>query len=67
MVQRLVVPAPREIGMSDLLVLKRMNEMIAAIDKMHNGLLALIDAHHKLEQDLDERIKKLEEQLKKDG
>ena len=67
MVQRYVVSAPREIGMSDLLVLKRMNEMIAAIDKMHNGLLALIDAHHKLEQDLDERIKKLEEQLKKDG
>jgi len=46
--------------MTDLLVLKRMNDMIAAVDKMHNGLLALIDAHHELEKQLDERIKKLE-------
>lgn len=47
--------------MTDLLALKRMNDVIEAIDKMHNGLLALIDAHHKLEHDLDERIKKLEQ------
>lgn len=54
--------------MTDLLVLKRMNDIIAAMDKMHNGLLALIDAHNKLEKELDERIKKLEgEGQKKDG
>ena len=48
----------------DLIALARMNDMIAAMDKMHNGLLALIDAHQKLERELDERIKKLEEQKK---
>lgn len=46
--------------MVDLLELKRMNEIISKMDKMHNGLLALIDAHHELERKLDERIKKLE-------
>jgi len=45
-----------------------MNDIIAAMDKMHNGLLALIDAHNKLEKELDERIKKLEDKgQKKDG
>lgn len=47
--------------MTDLLALKRMNNIIDAIDKMHNGLLALIDAHHELEKKLDDRIKRLEE------
>lgn len=47
--------------MTDLLVLQRINEIMRALDKMHNGLVAMIDAHHKLEKELDERIKQLEE------
>lgn len=46
--------------MTDLVTLNRMNQIIAAIDKMHNGLLAVIEAHHKLEKELTERIEKLE-------
>lgn len=44
--------------MVDLIELKRMNDIIEAINKMHNGLLALIDEHHKLV----ERVKALEGQ-----
>ena len=33
-----------------------MNDIIAAMDKMHNGLLALIEEHQKLEK----RVKELE-------
>lgn len=36
-----------------------------ALDKMHNGLVAMIDAHHKLEKELDERIKQLEAKAEK--
>lgn len=46
--------------MTDILALKRMTDMINALDKVHNGLMALIDAHHELERKLDERIRKLE-------
>lgn len=42
--------------MADLIELKRMNDIIDAVNKMHNGLLALIDEHHKLA----ERVKALE-------
>jgi|GEM_PF-5341813 len=46
--------------MVDLTELARMNQIITSLDKMHNGLLAVIDAHHKLEKELTERIEKLE-------
>lgn len=45
--------------MTDLLALKRMNDVLDAINKMHNGLLALIDEHHKLV----DRVQELETQI----
>lgn len=45
--------------MTDLLALKRMNDIIDAINKMHNGLLALIDEHHKLAERVEELEKKI--------
>lgn len=40
-----------------------MTQVIEALDKMHNGLLALITEHQDLEIQLNDRIKKLEERL----
>lgn len=54
--------------MTNLIELARMDQILKAIEKMHNGLLALIHEHQELEAALDARIKKLEELAqKKDG
>lgn len=45
--------------MTDLIALKRMNDIMEAINKMHNGLLALIDEHHKLA----DRVQALEDKI----
>ena len=45
--------------MTDLIALKRMNDIMEAINKMHNGLLALIDEHHKL----TDRVQALEDKI----
>lgn len=49
--------------MTDLIAMRRMTQVIEALDKMHNGLLALITEHQDLEIQLNDRIKKLEERL----
>lgn len=38
----------------------RMATILQSMDKMHKGLVSLIQAHNDLAKDLDERIKKLE-------
>lgn len=45
--------------MTDLFLMQRMAEVLKAIEKMHNGLLALIDEHDKLVQ----RVRDLEDQV----
>lgn len=49
--------------MTDLIALQRMTQVIEALDRMHNGLLALIDEHHDLERELNDRIRKLEDNI----
>lgn len=46
--------------MTDVLVHSRLTQIIEAMEKMHNGLLAIIDAHHELQ----ERVNKLEGEFK---
>lgn len=41
---------------ADLIALQRLGEMIKAMDKMHNGLLALIDEYQEFKAEANERL-----------
>lgn len=47
----------------DLAANSRMNAIMRAMDKMHNGLLAMIAAHQEYVEKTDARIAALEEKL----
>lgn len=50
-------------SVTDLIAIKRMNEILKAVDKMHNGLLALIDAHNEFKSATEKRIEDLESEI----
>lgn len=48
---------------ADLIALKRLNDFLTAMEKMHNGLLAMIEAHQEFKAETDKRLDKLEARL----
>jgi predicted translin family RNA/ssDNA-binding protein len=49
--------------MTDVLVHARLSQIIEAMDKMHNGLLAMIEAHQELKQEVDERLDNMRDDI----
>lgn len=48
---------------ADLIMLKRMNEMLKAMDKMHNGLLAMINEHQEFKAEINERLDNMRDDI----
>lgn len=47
--------------MTDVLIHARLSQIMQALEKMHNGLLAVIDEHNEFKITAFERIQRLEE------